>query len=136
MANVQGGASEGTGGAAGAPKDLPVDLEVLARLMGNPGPDALNRMLAVFWQTENETRRVLRGLTDARDGKALAEAAHGAKGAASCVGATRLADLCKRLELAAKGDDWNVVAAVMAQVEQAYSDLGGFIGENAAMIAP
>ncbi len=132
MANVHSGASEGTGGARGAP----VDLEVLARLMGNPGPDALNRMLAVFWQAERETPRVLRVLADVRDGKALMEAAHGAKGAASCVGATLLADLCKRLELAAKGNDWAEVAAVMTQVDQAYADLGGFIGENAAMIGP
>ena len=110
----------------------PVDLTVLARLMGNPGPDSLNRMLAVFWQAEGETPRALRALADSRDGKGLAEAAHGAKGAAACVGATTLADLCKDLELAAKRDDWAAVTTLTVQVEQAYTELGAFIQKNAA----
>lgn len=103
--------------------------------MGNPGPDSLNRMLAVFWQAEGGTPRALRTLRRP-GGKALAEAAHGAKGAAACIGATTLADLCKDRELAAKHDDWAAVTALIAQVERAYAELGHFIGKNAAILAP
>jgi HPt (histidine-containing phosphotransfer) domain-containing protein len=105
----------------------PVDLGVLARLMGRSDPAALNRMLAVFWQTEADTPRVLSSLVLARDGKALAAAAHGAKGAASSVGAMKIADLCKALELSAKENDWDAAGRLVTQVDQAYAEVGAFI---------
>ena len=111
------------------PDENPVDLNALARLLGRADPAMLNRMLAVFWQTEAETPQVLRRLALARDGKALAGAAHGAKGAASSVGAAKVADLCLRLERSAKGDDWDAVAALLPYIEQAYADVGAFIAK-------
>lgn len=110
----------------------PVDLEVLARLMGNPAPENLNRMLATFWQAEGQTPRTLRTLAAARDGEALAGAAHGAKGAASYVGAYDVADLCRALEVSARREDWSAVADLAAQVERAYAEIGAFIDAGAA----
>jgi HPt (histidine-containing phosphotransfer) domain-containing protein len=105
----------------------PVDLEVLGRLMGNPPPEHLHRMLATFWEAESDTPVTLRKLAEARDGRALAGAAHGAKGAATCVGAHAAADLCKALEKSAKRHDWTGVATLTTQVEQAYAEIGAFI---------
>ena len=105
----------------------PIDLDVLARLMGDARPDNLNRMLAVFWQAEAETPLTLRRFADARDGKALADAAHGAKGAAAVIGALEIADLCKALELNAGSGDWDAVGRLMTQVEQAYAAARAFI---------
>jgi HPt (histidine-containing phosphotransfer) domain-containing protein len=119
-------------GAAADPAmgDAPVDLAALARLMGRSDPTLINQMLAMFWQAEAETPLMLRRLTLARDGSALAGAAHGAKGAASSVGATKVAHLCKELECCAKGDDWDAVTALTAEVEQAYSEVGAFIAKT------
>lgn len=108
-------------------KGSPVDLGALARLLGRSDPAMINRMLAVFWQTEAETPQVLRRLALARDGAALAGAAHGAKGAASSVGAAKVAHLCLTLERSAKSGDWEAIAALMVQVEQAYAEVGAFI---------
>ncbi|MHB1206573.1 MAG: Hpt domain-containing protein [Rhodospirillaceae bacterium] len=119
--------SDARGGPPDRDKDPPVDLDALARLLGRPDPVLLNRMLAVFWQTEAETPQVLRRLALARDGTALAGAAHGAKGAASSVGATKVAQLCLALEHSAKGGDWEAITALIAHVEQAYADVGAFI---------
>jgi HPt (histidine-containing phosphotransfer) domain-containing protein len=110
--------------------DSPVDLAALARLMGRSDPALINQMLALFWQTEAETPLTLRRLTLARDGNALAAAAHGAKGAAFSVGATRVAHLCLALESCAKNDDWDAVTALTAEVEQAYSEVGAFIAST------
>ena len=95
--------------------------------MGDARPDNLNRMLAVFWQAEAETPLTLRRFADARDGKALADAAHGAKGAAAVIGALEIADLCKALELNAGSGDWDAVGRLMTQVEQAYAAARAFI---------
>lgn len=105
----------------------PVDLEMLGRLMGNPPPEYLHRMLATFWEAEGDTPVTLRKLAEARDGRALAGAAHGAKGAATYVGAHAAADLCKALEKSAKRADWTGVATLTTQVEQAYAEIGAFI---------
>jgi HPt (histidine-containing phosphotransfer) domain-containing protein len=113
-----------------AMSDAPVDLAALARLMGRSDPVLINQMLAMFWQAEAETPLMLRRLTLARDSDGLAGAAHGAKGAASSVGATKVADLCKALECCAKSDDWEAVAALTAEVEQAYSEVGAFIART------
>lgn len=113
--------------AADASSDAPLDLEVLARLMGNPAPEHLHRMLATFWEAEGDTPRTLRRLADAHDGPALAGAAHGAKGAASYVGAHAVADLCRSLEVSAKREDWTDVATLTVQVEKAYAEIGAFI---------
>lgn len=109
------------------PPDSPVDLDVLSRLMGNPSPDSLNRMLVTFWESEGGTPRTLHKLAEVRDGEALAEAAHGAKGAASFIGAHTVAELCRVLEIGARAGDWAAVAALVAQVEKAYAEIGAFI---------
>lgn len=113
-----------------APSGPPVDLAVLSRLMGNPPPESLNRMLATFWESESGTPLALQKLADICDGAALAEAAHGAKGAASFIGALGAAELCRRLEISARAGDWAIVAMLMAQVENAYAEIGAFIAHR------
>ena len=107
--------------------EVPVDLSELARLMGNNEPARLTNMLTIYWATESNTPQVLRNLAHARDSRALANAAHGAKGAAASVGATRVADLCKALELSARSGDWEDVAVLTEKVEQGYKTLGAYI---------
>lgn len=112
------------------PPDAPVDLEALSRLLGNPSPDNLRRMLAAFWDSEGGTPLALRKLAEGRDGAALAEAAHGAKGAAAFIGAQVAADLCGALEMNARAQDWAAVATAMARLEQAYAEIGAFIARG------
>ena len=105
----------------------PVDLQALARLMGRSDSALLNQILAVFWQTEAETPHILRRLAQARDGQALADAAHCARGVASSACAAKVAHLCKDLERSAHSGDWDSIALLTAQVEQAYAEVGAFI---------
>lgn len=111
-------------------EDVPVDLGVLARLMGDPAPETLRLMLANFWESEGGTPLVLREHAAARDAAALAEAAHGARGAASFIGARSAADLCLALERSARAENWSAVAPLLEDVEKAYAAIGAFIASS------
>jgi len=105
----------------------PIDMTVMARLLGNDDPAALQEMIELYWTSEADTPGKLRELVDARDGANLALAAHAAKGAASSAGAVIVAALCKDLENCAAHQDWSAADGLAVKIDHAFGDVRAFI---------
>jgi signal transduction histidine kinase/CheY-like chemotaxis protein len=108
-----------------APK--PIDMQILARILGKDDPSYLRLMLDVFWQSVEDSPARLRQLAEARDARQLKSVAHSAKGASASAGANVLAELLASLEAAADGQEWAAVDDLLPSVEAAFDDLGAFI---------
>jgi HPt (histidine-containing phosphotransfer) domain-containing protein len=88
------------------PQTEPVDVQGLSELLG---PEEAIEVLHLF---VNSTEDLISQLAEAgirKDAKALKEAAHQLKGAASSVGANNIARTCLELEMCAKNEDWSTV---------------------------
>ncbi|MBL8669860.1 MAG: response regulator [Alphaproteobacteria bacterium] len=121
----------------GAPIDpakgdpAPVDLDRLARQLGNGDPRFLRETLAFFWETMAGTPDELRRLVAAHDAGGLKSAAHAAKGAAGSAGAMPLHALLTDLQTAAAAADWTAIGALMPAVDGAFASLQGYIAAQA-----
>lgn len=109
------------------PATRAVDTSVLAHLLGTSDPKQLRDMLDMYLETESDVPAALQKIIAARDGVALAQAAHAAKGAAASAGAQRLADIYKELEHGGKKEDWATVERLAAHVDPAFEDVRKFI---------
>ena len=107
----------------------PIDVSVMATLLGTSDPDSIQEMLELYWETEGETPERLRELVTARDGDQLKLAAHAAKGAAASAGAIVLADLCKHLEHSVAQQDWSATDRLTAEIATAFKDIRAFIDD-------
>ncbi len=105
----------------------PIDLGKLANLIGNDDPAYLKEMLSVFWETMADTPGVLRAHTRSRDSKNLILAAHAAKGAAASACADSLAELCRRLETAAKAEKWDEIDGLSSEIWTAFDEIEDFV---------
>jgi CheY-like chemotaxis protein len=106
----------------------PIDMAMLAQLLGTDDDAYLKEMIGVYWDTVRDTPRELAALIAAADAPTLRDAAHATKGASTSVGATPLSSLLKELQLAASAADWNRIAALMPRIESAFTDLQQFVG--------
>jgi signal transduction histidine kinase/DNA-binding response OmpR family regulator/HPt (histidine-containing phosphotransfer) domain-containing protein len=113
--------------AADAEPKTPVDLPMLARLLGTDDEEALERIIAFFWETMAATPAELRKSFRARDAKALRDTAHAAKGASASVGAITASSLLKKLQFAAADADWNQVEELMPEIDAAFDALKQFV---------
>lgn len=88
------------------PQTEPVDVKGLCELLGE------EEAIEVLQLFVNSTEELISQINDAasrKDARALKEAAHQLKGAASSVGANSIARTCLDLEVCAKNDDWSTV---------------------------
>jgi len=115
--------------AAAGSERRPIDVSVMATLLGTSDPDSIQEMLELYWETEGETPALLCELAAARDGDQLKLAAHAAKGAAASAGAIIVADLCKDLEHSAGTDDWGATNRLAADIAAAFKDIRAFIDD-------
>ncbi|MEN3974905.1 ATP-binding protein [Emcibacter sp. SYSU 3D8] len=113
--------------AAAPSAPAPIDMEVLARILGKDDPNYLRLMLDVFWQSVEDSPAKLHQLAEVRDARQLKSAAHSARGAAASAGANILAELLGILEAAADGQEWRIVDDLLPGVQSAFDDLGAFI---------
>jgi two-component system sensor histidine kinase/response regulator len=112
------------------PRPVPIDLSVMARLVGNDDPAFMKEMLELYWSTEGDTPEKLRELVQARDCANLKLIAHAAKGAAASAGAVTLAGLCKDLENQVTREDWDATARLTAEIAAAFEDIRAFIDNS------
>ena len=121
-------ARESIGGAETMEASDPVDIAMLARLLGTEDAESLKSIILFFWETMAATPAELRRHFDARNAKLLRDAAHAAKGASASVGAVAASELLKKLQFAAGHADWKQVADIMPGVDAAFADLKQYIG--------
>jgi len=94
----------------GAPRDTgdPIDrsaLEVLGELQQPGAPSLKEKVIGIYLDSSSTLLRRLTEAVGRQDARAVRESAHALKSSSINVGATRLADLCKRLEdLARQGE--------------------------------
>lgn len=88
----------------GVPQAEVVDLNGLTELLG---PEEAIEVLKLFVDSTEDLISQIVEASARHDAKALKEAAHQLKGAASSVGANTIARACMDLEQCAKNDDWS-----------------------------
>jgi HPt (histidine-containing phosphotransfer) domain-containing protein len=96
-------------------------------MVGNDDPAYLREMLTVFWDSMADTPDTIRVMTRNRDSRSLVQAAHAAKGAAASACATALADLCKRLEHAARTEQWSEIEDLSPEIADAFDEIEDFV---------
>ena len=104
--------------AADEASQAPVNLAMLAEILGTNEAADLHEMLGLFKEHFPPLLAALRPTAATKNGKALSEAAHAAKSAASSVAAMPLKDCLEKLEMIAE-------SATEAEIETALSRIEG-----------
>ena len=111
----------GAQGSAGVQAPSGVDPRKLEQLAALPGADAsglVGRVCALYLKTSYPIGALIRIAAERDDAGELASAAHRLKTSSAEVGAMRLVELCKALEVKARTNALEGVAAMAAQLEE------------------
>jgi HPt (histidine-containing phosphotransfer) domain-containing protein len=113
-----------------------LDPDIIAglRQLNQPGePDMVQQVLTLF--LEDATLRLddIANAIDRRDGPALQRAAHTFKGAAASIGASRLQEPCRELELLGKNSTLDDAPRLLERVREEFARVRV---EACAMIKP
>ncbi|MHB8628198.1 MAG: response regulator [Aggregatilineales bacterium] len=94
-----------------------LDLKILAELstLGKGNPAVLGRLIDIFLENTPKSLATLRTALVQTDAGSLRLTAHSLKSSSASYGATRLSNLCKELEVAARQNAWKDVAAQIYQ---------------------
>lgn len=79
-----------------------LDLEQLSGLAEAAGVDAVRMILEAFWESTDELTNALTSALAANDADACIKAGHALKGSSANLGAARLANRAKDIEMAAR----------------------------------
>ena len=109
------------------PENEPIDMAMLARLLGTDDDTYLLEMISVYWDTMCDTPDELAALVSTRDASGLRDAAHAAKGASASVGAVSAASLLKELQFAAAEANWDRVDILMPKIGEAFLALENYV---------
>jgi CheY-like chemotaxis protein/HPt (histidine-containing phosphotransfer) domain-containing protein len=110
--------------AAAAASSRPVELGVLAALVGNDMA-AINRILGVFRDTLPEVSTEVRKACATADPEGVRKVAHRLKSSARSIGALRLGQVCAEFERAARSGDVSRFAALLAEFEAEVAAVSG-----------
>jgi CheY-like chemotaxis protein/HPt (histidine-containing phosphotransfer) domain-containing protein len=103
-----------------------IDREVLAEIAG--GDAALEReVFAQFLKVNEEDVAALWLALQNHDGAQVLHVAHRIKGASNAIGATALAQVCGRLEAAARAKNWGLIAASQDAFHREAQRLNGYL---------
>jgi CheY-like chemotaxis protein len=108
----------------------PINGSSLAEVSG--GDATMEREILADFRTANQADMVkLRDALGRRDMKGIAQTAHRVKGACRTVGAAALAEICERVEGAAKRAAWQAVAIEQRALELEFERLDAWLAEQA-----
>ena len=107
----------------------PVDESVLSEVLGTD-PAARRRLLEKFLTQAREALEPLASAREGRDAEALGFSAHRIKSSALAVGATRVGNLCRRLETLSENRHWGRVDALLDELEDAVSELDEYLRQT------
>jgi PAS domain S-box-containing protein len=103
--------------------DMPIDrkaLETIRALANDTAPDLLDQVVRLYFDSAPDLVAKLRAGLAENDKDAVRGAAHSLKSSSANLGAIRLADLCKRLELAMRSGDLGPDLPDIEEVEAEY----------------
>jgi CheY-like chemotaxis protein/HPt (histidine-containing phosphotransfer) domain-containing protein len=105
---------------AGEPHVDPKVIESML-VLGGGGKDLLNKLIRIYLQDAPERLSAIRDGIAQRDPVAVARAAHAFKSANANMGATALAEMCKRLELLCRAGRIDGAGEIVAEIESEYA---------------
>jgi two-component system sensor histidine kinase BarA len=95
-----------------------IDDEQISMLVEGAGAEAVRPILDAYWISNEELSAELGRGIEAGDPGSIAATAHGLKGSSANLGATKVADRAKEIELAAKSGDLSKVAELFRALPQ------------------
>jgi PAS domain S-box-containing protein len=115
--------TRGAGEKTEAPDEDNFGAELLAnmrKLAGNVNPALLIEVIDIFLKDAPTRLEAMRAALAAGDAQAVGKAAHALKGGCAYVGATRMSDLCKRLEERGRAGSLEGMAEGLSELEEEY----------------
>jgi PAS domain S-box-containing protein len=110
-------------------EETPVNTASLAEVSG--GDAALEReILADFAATNRADMAILRDALVKHDIAGVARSSHRVKGACRTIGAAALADVCERMEGAARLGDWKAIVAEQHALEREFARLDAWLAPH------
>jgi CheY-like chemotaxis protein len=109
--------------AVGDGQDEPLDrsvLAVLGDLQQAGAPSLLQKVIGIYLESSSDLKDRLVKAIGNNDKSLVCESAHALKSSSSNVGASRLAELCRRLERMARSDDLTGATDVQQDLEREY----------------
>ena len=101
------------------------------RALQRPGkPDLLTKVLRTFFDRTPAILETMHRALETEDAVALGEQVHSLKSSSAYVGAARLSTLCTRLEQASSDGDAGAVAALVARIDDEFSDVSAELSER------
>lgn len=107
----------------------PIDAQKLKNTYGKD-EDILKDFLLTFTTSTPALLNQLQGYLDKKDRKSVSEIAHGLKGSAVVVEATKMADLSRAMEQAIKQDDWGEAGDISEKLFHAFREVVVFVEAN------
>ena len=104
----------------------PVDLDMLAEILGTDDRSELNEILQLFAAHFPPLLETLQACFEEQNRSALRDAAHAAKSAAASTAATNLRSLLENLEKSAVNGEWPSLSAMMKEVHAEFQKVRGF----------
>jgi CheY-like chemotaxis protein/HPt (histidine-containing phosphotransfer) domain-containing protein len=104
----------------------PIDLEMLAEILGTDDRSELDEILQLFAKHFPPLLETLRACFETQDRSTLRDAAHAAKSAAASAAATNLRSLLENLEKSAADGEWSSLSAMMEAVDEEFKKVRGF----------
>jgi len=104
----------------------PIDLEMLAEILGTDDRSELDEILQLFAVHFPPLLETLQACFEKQDRLALRDAAHAAKSAAASAAATNLRSLLEHLEKSAADGEWYSLSAIMEAVHEEFQKVHGF----------
>lgn len=103
-----------------------VDPSILTTIVGD-NPALHRELLESFVETAPEIISEIHQAFEARSGDQIGRLCHKLKSSSRTIGANALADLCAALESAGKGDDWQAVTVLHADLDERFEAVRVFI---------
>jgi signal transduction histidine kinase/CheY-like chemotaxis protein/HPt (histidine-containing phosphotransfer) domain-containing protein len=104
----------------------PIDLEMLAEILGTDDRSELDEILQLFAEHFPPLLETLQACFETQDRSSLQDAAHAGKSAAASAAATNLRSLLENLENSAADGEWSSLSAMMEAVDEEFQIVRGF----------
>jgi len=104
----------------------PIDLEMLAEILGTDDRSELDEILQLFAEHFPPLLETLQACFETQDRLSLQDAAHAGKSAAASAAATSLRSLLENLEKSAADGEWSSLSAMMEAVDEEFQKVRDF----------
>ncbi|XOV90094.1 MAG: response regulator [Pseudomonadota bacterium] len=95
-------------------------INLLASMQEPGSPDIVERVVKLYVESSGELKSALRQAIDTADAELLREASHSLKSSSANIGATRIADLCARLEVMGRESQLDEATRIYGLFEEEY----------------